>query len=269
MKSRVLLATLIGLWCAISAYGQVTFEGCRDIRGIPVASIRDDSIGDVAKATIAPDGSPVILYNVGVLHWLQPQTRLFIYAHECAHHALGHNFGTTHPLRMEQDADCWGIRTAVTDGQLSADDVAIVQADIARVGVADWMHLPGPQRAINLSACLGASAGGGGGDEGRECELRFRSWKHKGGGSADFSVLIDGEEVATLSNEDDDDSATFTCPTPGTHSFRLADVTLVDRSDNTVARGAYCQGSFSVPRSKTHFTITLYAFPDHLNCAID
>jgi hypothetical protein len=106
-------------------------------------------------------------------------------------------------------------------------------------------------------------------DDPGECEIRFRSWKYKGGGSADLSVLVDGEEVAFLSNEDGDDDATFPCPRPGNHSFRLDDIALTDRFDNVVTVGASCQGQFAVPRSKTSFTVTLYAFPTHLNCKID
>ena len=75
---------------AISA--QVTFDGCLDIRGMAVASIPNNNLNDVAMAVLSPKDEPVIIYNPLALSWSQPQTRLFFYYHECAHHALGHVF---------------------------------------------------------------------------------------------------------------------------------------------------------------------------------
>ncbi len=268
MKLKFCLFPVILIWCAAPALGQVTFGGCRDIRGIAVASVANSAIADVAKAALAPDGTPVISYNPAVLSWLQPQTRVFIYFHECAHHALGHTFGTTHPLSMEQAADCWGICTAVKQGQLSSADIGVVQSDIARIGVADWTHLPGPQRAINLQSCLASGTDGCVGGEERECELKFRSWKFKGGGSASFSILIDGEDVAFLSNDDGDDTTTFPCPSPGNHSYRLDDIEVMDDLENTLASGGYCEGILAASRAKTHYRVTLIAFP-RPSCMID
>ena len=91
-----------------SVVAQITYDGCRDFQGIPVASIRDNSIDDVAYANII-NRVTIITYNSIVLSRLEPQTRLFFYTHECAHHALGHTFGTSHPLAREQEADCWGM----------------------------------------------------------------------------------------------------------------------------------------------------------------
>lgn len=149
----VVLVTL-ALWPARAARSQVTFEGCTDIRGIPVASVRNDGLNDVAMATLASDGSPIIVYNVRVLTWLRPQTRLFFYAHECGHHALGHNFGTAFPKTMEQEADCWGINALFTAHRIRMRDVAVIQGDISRAGRGDWTHLPGPVRATNLRRCI-------------------------------------------------------------------------------------------------------------------
>ncbi len=136
-------------------FGQMTYDGCRDVRGIPVVST-PGPINDVAVARLGPRGEPVIIYNPNVLRWMAPQTRLFWYAHECAHHALGHAFGAAHPLEVEQQADCWGIRTLMERGTLSQRDLPIIQRDISR-STGDWTHLPGPRRALNLSACLESS----------------------------------------------------------------------------------------------------------------
>ena len=118
------------------------------------------SVQDVAVATYAPNGAPVIIYNPNIVNWLSPPTRLFFYTHECAHHVLGHGV-RGHPLTREQEADCWGIQQLVSRGVLSDADVSSIQQDIARFGRGDWSHVPGPVRAINLRACLANSSGSG------------------------------------------------------------------------------------------------------------
>ena len=128
-----------------------------DIRGIPVVSVADRRIRDVAKAGLGPGSRPVIWYNSTVLSFFAPQTRLFWYAHECGHHALGHNFGTTHPLRVEQAADCFGIRSLRDNRLVSKRDMRVIQRDLAKLGRGDWAHLPDRQRAVNLTCCLGSA----------------------------------------------------------------------------------------------------------------
>ena len=130
-----------------------TFDGCHDYYGRPVMSVPNDRLPDVARAFVAPNGQPVIEYNRYVLSSLSPQSRLFWYGHECGHHALGHNFGTSHPLSVEQEADCFGIVTLVEEGYLDLGDIRIIQREISR-SPGDWTHLPGPRRAVNLGRCL-------------------------------------------------------------------------------------------------------------------
>ena len=60
----------------------ITFDGCVDARGIPVASTLDNSINDVAIARLDNLGWPIIHYNTAVLGYFRPETRLFWYAHE-------------------------------------------------------------------------------------------------------------------------------------------------------------------------------------------
>jgi len=136
---------------------QITYDGCHDINGVPVASVRNSAIQDIATASLL-NGNPVIYYNPSVLASVRPATRLFFYAHECGHHAIGHVLSGLR-LGQEQEADCWGIiqlkkLNLVTDG-----DIATIQRDIAAFGRGDWTHLPGPQRAINLRACLNGDDG--------------------------------------------------------------------------------------------------------------
>jgi hypothetical protein len=153
---KVLMMVIIVLVVSKTANAQATYDGCVAPGGVPVASVRNDAINDVAMASYVATytgPAPVIFYNTGVLSWLAPQTRLFFYAHECAHHVLGHVLSGLR-LGQEQEADCWGIRTLVSAGLLSDADIDIVQKDIVAFGRGDWTHLPGPQRAINLRRCL-------------------------------------------------------------------------------------------------------------------
>ena len=136
-----------------TGFAQVTFDGCSDFRGLPVASILNPALPDVAMASLAPNGAPIIQYNPNVLITLSPQTRMFFYAHECAHHALAH-MARNIPFRQEQEADCWAIQTLVQRGIFTLQgDVAAVQRDLA-FSPGDWTHVPGPQRQFNLQACL-------------------------------------------------------------------------------------------------------------------
>jgi hypothetical protein len=130
---------------------------CNDIRGIRVRSIPDETINDIAIANLAQDGSPVIYYRPSGLISASPPTQLFFYAHECGHHALGHNIGLSFPLTREQEADCFAIRTLVKMNLVSDDDINAIQNDINHFK-GDWTHLPGPERAINLRACLNGTS---------------------------------------------------------------------------------------------------------------
>lgn len=154
---RVVLGVVLQLLVGGSVTAQITFDGCVDFRGAPVASISRAGLGDVAMATHAPDGSPIILYDPDVLAWLSPQTRLFFYGHECGHHALAHAVRGI-PLSAEQEADCFGIRELFRRRLLGAADLPFIQRDLSQAG-GDWTHLPGPQRAINLRRCLGEREG--------------------------------------------------------------------------------------------------------------
>lgn len=137
-----------------AAQPAITYPTCSDILGRQVASVQDNSINDVAIATLAHDGSPIIKDNTTILAGFQPQTRLFIYAHECGHHVLGHIIGHGYAFTAEQHADCWGIVALVRHQMISVADLRVIQHDMTGLGDGDWMHLPGPQRALNLEQCL-------------------------------------------------------------------------------------------------------------------
>ena len=62
---------------------------CNDMSGRAVTGVQVRT-GIIAKATIDPDARPVIEYDPRPVDDISPQLHLFIYAHECGHHALGH-----------------------------------------------------------------------------------------------------------------------------------------------------------------------------------
>lgn len=147
----LMLAVLSGF-----VHAQVTYDGCRDFRGQLVASISDYSLDDVAIARIEGQRA-VIRYNPNILATqMSEPTRRFFYIHECAHHFLGH---TTHypSLQSERSADCWAIQVMSKELGFSRNSLKVIQRDI-RVGAkANWTHLPGPERAIDIEQCLNAS----------------------------------------------------------------------------------------------------------------
>jgi hypothetical protein len=113
------------------------------------------AIPDIALATHDwHTGEPVVYFNPLQLAWLAPQFTEWAYAHECAHHVLGHlRFGPI-TAAHEAIADCWAIRELVGRGAFTAADVESVQQAIAHLLPGDWLHMPGRYRAIALRRCL-------------------------------------------------------------------------------------------------------------------
>lgn len=143
---------------------QVTFEGCQDILGVPVASVANPGIPDVAVSTVAvlmpgQGPQPVIYYQPSITLLPVPLRRL-IYFHECAHHALGHVVGVLRgvPITMlqEQAADCWAIVRLVQSGEFHIAEVQMAQAAFFN-NPGNPTHLPGPFRSANFAACLTAA----------------------------------------------------------------------------------------------------------------
>lgn len=276
-RSRFWVAVLVGWAAAVALVGSVggqpiSFDGCVDSRGFAVASQANEEIADVAQARLAPNGAPVIFYNRRVLSWFSPETRLWWYGHECAHHALGHLRAGTFPPAAERQADCWAASELVRKELLSKEDLRVVAADLARLGRGDWSHLPGAFRAIDVLSC------GDGADtpeddekdsEGTECRVRFRSWQDVTGGSASFDLEIEGEEVALLDNDLDDDEETIECPEPGTREYRLRNIEIRAPNGRVAGRGRTCTGRFRATRSKTTYAVILEVFPGQLRCRID
>ena len=124
---------------------------CIDYKNQPVAVMPNSNMGDAAAARSLPNGQGVIYYNPAKTQYFSKVMLDFVYAHECAHHALGH--GALQPVN-EQAADCWAIRTLASFG-LNQNGLVQLQQQIAAMGGAgSWTHAPGIVRANNLLYCL-------------------------------------------------------------------------------------------------------------------
>jgi hypothetical protein len=134
------------------ADAQTEDAGCRDVRGLPVGLVMDGAISDLALATVI-EGQPIILYSPELERAVAPATGLFVYAHECGHQALGHVLDSATPNR-EQEADCWAINLIYRNALVDDAGLRVIVRDIARFGVGDATHLPGPMRALSLDDCL-------------------------------------------------------------------------------------------------------------------
>lgn len=159
MKMHVALALALCVMAAQPSAAQNPYQGyggCVDFRGVPVWTEPSYQLGDAAYATIAPNGTPIILANPTHLQRFSWLMQRWVYYHECGHHALGHAVRNV-PLSQEQEADCFAVVTMVRNGELPLPYVAQVQQELATMGLGDQTHLPGPQRAINLVACLQAA----------------------------------------------------------------------------------------------------------------
>jgi hypothetical protein len=117
--------------------GQLTLAGFPVYCGnIPTAI---QPINDIAYAT----PGWIILHPD--LFQLPPVVQIFIYAHECGHHAVA---GTN-----DAAADCFAIRLGRDQGWFREQDIAWLQVFFGQ-GTGDYSHAPGPIRIQNMMSCF-------------------------------------------------------------------------------------------------------------------
>jgi hypothetical protein len=149
MSYRTLIVLSI-LIAPLSASAQNPAFTCNDYRGYPVTRI-DATIAGGAEARTLPTGQPIIVVNPAMMAPLPPAFRDFVYAHECAHHVLGH--GSVAPI-SESLADCWAIRTLVFQYGMPPAGVAQIRNTILSVGVVGPTgHDPAPVRQAKIGTC--------------------------------------------------------------------------------------------------------------------
>jgi hypothetical protein len=124
---------------------------CWDFRGgvVRMASMTD--LGDVGRALIIMR-MPIIALDPDRLRALPPKMQIFFYAHECAHHVLGHNYHPT--ATSEIEADCWSIQYGRQNGLFTRADVEGFAPYLANSRGSPFGHLPGPEREAHLLTCF-------------------------------------------------------------------------------------------------------------------
>ena len=140
---------------AIEASKKVKIAGlsvrCQDFRGKPVTTLKVDELGDVGRAWVV-NMTPFIVMDSHMLLQLPVKLQLFFYAHECAHHVLGHWY--TPSVNNEIEADCWAIRYGRDTGLFRRQEVADFAPWLAASKGSRFGHLPGPRRAQSLLECF-------------------------------------------------------------------------------------------------------------------
>ncbi|HEV7258903.1 MAG TPA: hypothetical protein VGN82_14075 [Bosea sp. (in: a-proteobacteria)] len=124
---------------------------CVNFQGFPVMLVPNAQLNDIGRAVMAPNGQPVMLLNPIGMNNLPPSLQLFIYAHECAHHALGHLANPS--LASESQADCWAIQTGRNQGWFPPHAFQALIAYLGNSPGSPWGHFPGPQRIQNIMMC--------------------------------------------------------------------------------------------------------------------
>ena len=131
---------------------------CVDVRGIPVLNVRNDTLNDVAFSDLmrpmGPVFYPLIIMNVKRLQQLSKASQAFFVAHECGHHVLGHLYQRRPGVNVEQEADCYALRTLIRRGWFTFQHIRDVQNDMRKFARASIYHADGPGRASALMDCL-------------------------------------------------------------------------------------------------------------------
>jgi hypothetical protein len=150
-------ATLfVGLMLAVAASSHAqtpTSISCTDARAQPVRGVQTTN-GVLARATTDEGGQPIIQYDARRVDGISPQLQLFVYAHECAHHALGHDTTRSFTDAQEHDADCRGIDMLTRSLGFTSNDVMLLQARMIELGPETARRLPWRTRMYDLEGCL-------------------------------------------------------------------------------------------------------------------
>ncbi|WP_298127428.1 hypothetical protein [Brevundimonas sp.] len=120
---------------------------CRDHRNMAVPIWFDRNIGDAAIARRFPNGSMFIAFNPDAMQRMTPLVQVFVFAHECAHHALL-------PGHSESQADCWAASVVRRQGFVRTNaQLSEIMRQFAGNPGSGMGHLPGPQRANLIARC--------------------------------------------------------------------------------------------------------------------
>lgn len=140
---QLLLAELLALVSGTAANAQIYPPGQFAIDGIPVIC---GGLPTVVTANIpdaAMNNGQEVLMNPMLLGQLPTVLKLYVYAHECGHAAVGPN---------EVGADCWAIRTGRDQGWFPPQAFALL-IQFFQNNPGSLRHPPGPVRVQNMMQC--------------------------------------------------------------------------------------------------------------------
>jgi hypothetical protein len=148
------------LTLAVICFSQVKaediFKGCIDLNGRSVNTVYNNSLNNIAYATITPAKKPIIIINSKAIASLSTAMQKFAYWHECGHISLGHLIQQKQAAIIEeQAADCFGVRVPLTLGLIKHSELPKLQSELSKLGSGDFQHFAGGTRAINIEKCLG------------------------------------------------------------------------------------------------------------------
>lgn len=147
---------LAGCLLAVAASSQAQTPAtitCADAMGRSVRPVQTTN-GILAKAKLDEGGVPIIEYDARRVDGIGSQLQLFVYAHECAHHALGHDVGQPFNATQEHDADCRGIDMLTRRLGFTSNDVMVLQARMLELESGTARRLPWRSRMYDLEGCL-------------------------------------------------------------------------------------------------------------------
>ena len=158
MRRSLLLGAVLAQLCAgggAIAQEQTSYHGCTDADGRAVAAVSDPALERVIESR--PGGAPEIRYNEALLPRLTAESRLFLFAHECARHNLGLSVGAPRTEADARRADCHGLESLLRSGLLDAARVDALEREL-KFSAEEWVYIPGPPRNIALRACAAENA---------------------------------------------------------------------------------------------------------------
>jgi hypothetical protein len=151
-RTILAVAALVCL-CTARSTAQTLTISCADAMGRPVRSVqRTNSV--IAKAGLDESGRPIIDVDSRSIEGVTAQEQLFVYAHECGHHALGHDVNQPYTPMQEQAADCQAIQVLMRRAGLTSNDVVILQTYLRDLSAGGARRLPWHMRPYDLEGCL-------------------------------------------------------------------------------------------------------------------
>jgi hypothetical protein len=152
----------------IEYVGGKPFPICKDINSRRVrVQTTSSTEGGPAFSTLTQGGLPLIVFNVVFMQAIAHSDAMFmfVYEHECGHHALGHlqegeksdqDLTQKGHFKQELDADCFAIKKMKKMGYDFSGVLSII--DDIYPWPKDPEHPSGKVRSRHLSSCFRSSA---------------------------------------------------------------------------------------------------------------